>query len=1165
MSGVLRSMPLWLMADRFRVMDTSDPRSAAVLSTPANMAPLVLPPAPAAEAHHAVKAWQEGVSIPTYLPDAPDRHPLFLEQRVYQGSSGRVYPLPVVDRIAETPVERRWDAIHLENEHVRLMILPELGGRIHIGLDKGNGYDFFYRQNVIKPALVGLAGPWCSGGVEFNWPQHHRPATAMPVAVAMAMEREADGAVTVWCSDHDPLARMKGMHGVRLRPGSAAVEVRVRLHNRTNEPQTFLWWANVATRVHDQYQSFFPPEVGFVADHARRATTTFPLATGTYYGVDYGARAGHVAKDGVAANDLTWYRNIPVPTSYMITGTKADFFGGYDHAVGAGLVHVADHRFAPGKKQWTWGDHPFGHAWDRHLTDGDGPYIELMAGVFTDNQPDFSHLAPGETRSFEQMWYPIKGIGPAQAANRQVALHLSRHGKTAKVGVAVVMACALEVVLSRRGAVLARWQRDLDPNQPLVETVALPARTVDADLRLEVREKGDLVLAWSPQIAVAEPPVAATQPPAPEGIASVEELVLTGQHLAQYRHATRSPVPYWQEALQRDEGHSGAHLALGWWHRRRGELLEAKRHFTAAIARLTVRNGNPADGEAFYGLGLVLIRLGDDDGAWEALGKACWNRAWQGPARLALGEIACRRGHFAQAALELHASVAAEAQLQRARALLVIVLRRLGRADEAAIILAESRRRDALDWWAADLAGAAVTSDPQVRLDLAFDHLRAGLWEDALRLLAGAACVAGDGAEPVVRYLEAWCCERLGRASECQQRLVAARAASPDRCFPARSEEESLLRWALARDPADARANHYLGNWLYDRRRHQEAIVCWRAAAAADPQHSVTWRNLGLGAWNVLGRGAEARRCYERAVETAPEAMRLWYERDQLWRRLGVAPARRLRALATVRERLGQRDDLAVAYGDLLCQVGRPGEALSFINRRRFQPWEGGEGLVLAVHKRAHLALARQALQAGRAAEAEHHARAALSAPEHLGEAWHLLQNQSDAWFILAEACAALGKVAEAQAWWQKAADFSGDFQAMGVRPYSVQTLWSARACHRLGRTEDAKRLLAGLAAHARKLGQSEARIDYFATSLPTLLLFTDDLQQRQNQDAAVLAAHAAAGQGRRTAARRQLATVLQADPAHAAAADLLADLASGWPAAADVTAAAPRAERARS
>src|ERR1044072_8313936 len=100
------------------------------------------------------------------------------------------------------------------------------------------------------------------------------------------------------------------------------------------------------------------------------------------------------------ADDLSWYANIPVPTSYMAMGSAEDFFGGYDHRADAGVVHVADHHIAPGKKPWTWGNHEFGYAWDRNLSDDEGPYIELMAGVFTDNQPDFSWLMPGETREW---------------------------------------------------------------------------------------------------------------------------------------------------------------------------------------------------------------------------------------------------------------------------------------------------------------------------------------------------------------------------------------------------------------------------------------------------------------------------------------------------------------------------------------------------------------------------------------------------------------------------------------------------------------------------------------------------------------------------------------------------------------------------------------------
>lgn len=196
-------------------------------------------------------------TIPTYVPAPPDKHPMFLEKRVYQGSNGKVYPLPFTDRIAETTTDRQWQAVWLENRYLRVMILPEIGGRIHMARDRTNDYDFIYRQTVIKPALVGLAGPWISGGIEFNWPQHHRPATFLPVEYQV--EDHADGSRTVWLGDHDPVARMKGMHGVCLHPDEAVIELKVRVYNRTVLSQTFLWWANVATRVHESYQSFFPP------------------------------------------------------------------------------------------------------------------------------------------------------------------------------------------------------------------------------------------------------------------------------------------------------------------------------------------------------------------------------------------------------------------------------------------------------------------------------------------------------------------------------------------------------------------------------------------------------------------------------------------------------------------------------------------------------------------------------------------------------------------------------------------------------------------------------------------------------------------------------------------------------------------------------------------
>jgi L-arabinose transport system permease protein len=178
--------------------------------------------------HPKVKAELTEVSYPTYPVGLPERNPMFFEKRVYQGSSGKVYPVPFIDRISDEARPQVYQAARIENEFVRLLLLPEIGGRIHVAQDKtANDYDIFYRQDTIKPALVGLAGPWVSGGVEFNWPQHHRPGTFLPTDPWI--EEEPSGALTIWLSEHDPLKRLKGMHGVRLRPGSALIELRARL------------------------------------------------------------------------------------------------------------------------------------------------------------------------------------------------------------------------------------------------------------------------------------------------------------------------------------------------------------------------------------------------------------------------------------------------------------------------------------------------------------------------------------------------------------------------------------------------------------------------------------------------------------------------------------------------------------------------------------------------------------------------------------------------------------------------------------------------------------------------------------------------------------------------------------------------------------------------
>jgi tetratricopeptide (TPR) repeat protein len=1040
--------------------------------------------------------------IPTYPVGTPEKNPVFFDKRVYQGSSGKVYPVPFIDKVFDDPTDVTYQSARLENEFVRLVMLPEIGGRIFLGQDKTNhDYDFFYRNDVIKPALVGLAGPWISGGVEFNWPQHHRPGTFMPADVFI--EKEEDGARTVWMSEHDPLNRLKGMHGIRLRPGSSLIELRARLYNRTPLTQTFLWWANVAALVHDQYQSFFPPDVHYVADHAVRAMSSFPIANNPYYGVDYQNHPGH--------NNLGWYKNIPVPTSYMVCETKFDFFGGYDFKAAGGFVHVANRHVAPGKKQWTWGDHAFGHAWDRELTDTNGPYVELMAGVYTDNQPDFTYLSPYETKTFSQFWWPIQGIGPVQQATDLAALRLTvRDDRTIELGLCVseeIRNATLRITDDNK--LLLEERISLSPgeawkNEALQFTGENPA-SLSAIL---FDEEGRRILAYRPvdESQLTRTRELATEPPAPADIPSNDELYLTGEHLELYRHPTRMPDPYWDEALRRDPGDARCHIALGRRKLRSGLFTNAESHFRSAIARLTRRHPNPETGEAHYFLGVSLIFQNRHEEAYPAFYKATWNYAWRGAAYYQLACIDCRKLDFDTATTHLDESLATLGDHNKAIVLQALIARKSGDDETASELLEDILSADPLDHFATVAADCirhakiniprASRNDAQTILDIAFDLIDAGFHDEAIALLdAHHASPVTTVAVPnpmertaMTHYLRAW-------LTRDPADLEKARRQSPDYFFPSRSHEQIVLEWAIAQPGPDPVACFALGNYYYDRKRHLDAIRVWKRAVDEGTAIPTIFRNLAIATWNASRDGETARSFYQKAIALDPADPRLVSEFDQLRSKLNDPPADRLAYLREKRDLVLQRDDATVSLATLLNQTGEPRAALELLTSRRFHPWEGGEGSVLRQFTTAHLLLGQSALADNDPARALDHFTRAMDTPDSLGEKYHLLQAKADVTYWQGKALHALGKPDEARAAWLAAANESGDFQSMAVTEFSPLTLYKALSLHELGRTSEARDVLTTMQSYAESQRTIPAQIDYFATSLPNLLVFDEDLE----------------------------------------------------------------------
>ncbi|RYY17505.1 MAG: DUF5107 domain-containing protein, partial [Chitinophagaceae bacterium] len=925
-----------------------------------------------------VKAWMEIVIIPTYETGVPEKNPIFLEKRVYQGSRGAVYPHPVVEKISEQKTDKEYQAVFIENEYVRIMILPSLGGRIQRAYDKIRQRDFVYYNRVIKPALVGLTGPWISGGIEFNWPQHHRPSTFEPVDFSIA--ENADGSKTVWVNEVELMTRTKGMAGFTLYPGKAYLEIRGKLFNRTPFPQTFLWWANPAVKVNDHYQSIFPPDVHAVFDHGKRDVSGFPIARGTYYKVDYSP-----------GTDISRYKNIPVPTSFMAVESKYNFIGGYEHDTQAGMLHVANHHISPGKKQWTWGAGNFGQSWDKNLTDEDGPYIELMCGVFTDNQPDFSWLQPNEEKTFEQYFMPYAGIGEVKNASKHAAINclVSEDAITIKVYSTSVFNDAALKVYSDAGNSESRQliysdKIVLDPAGVYEHQLKTAGTLAAQEFTVEVSGNGRILIDYKHrQQQVKELPLAATAAPEPQDVTTVEQLFLHGLHLEQYRHATYDPCSYYLEALRRDAKDIRSNNAMGLWHLRKAQPGKAEPYLRQAVKSILLRNPNPYDGEPLYNLGLCLKMQNRDDEAFDCFYKSTWNDGWQHNGFLQLARLASRKGEFEDALDLIDKSINRNHSSSAARHLKVALLRKLNRNEEAVEWINSSLKLDGFNLGCLferkfheltelSTAGAYLSLEPgsfsnsPVRnnfnnyAEYALDYADAGLYTEALDLLHTYK-PAED--EPLLNYYLGWFSMKAGLRDQARLHYTKASLAPADFCFPSKIEEVTILRSALEENPEDAKAHYYLGNYWFANGVYADAISCWERSADIDDSFPTVFRNLSLAYFNKLHDAAKALGCMERAFALDETDARLLMELDLLHKLCNYSPWKRLQFLEDHIGLVEQRHDLYMERLTIYNQLGDFETAKALIAERKFQPWEGGEGKIVLQFCTCNIELAKQALE----------------------------------------------------------------------------------------------------------------------------------------------------------------------------------------------------------
>lgn len=898
--------------------------------------------------------------IPTYQIGNPEINPIFFTGRVYQGAEGYIYPYPLYDILTENKVEQEYNVLKLNNQYVDISVLPEIGGRIFSATDNTNKYHFFYTQTGVKPALIGMLGAWLSGGVEWNIPDHHRASTYMPVN--WTMEENKNGSKTIWVGETEFRHRLKWSVGVSVYPNRSWVEAKIKVINPTSMIQSMLYWANVSVHCNDRYQVIFPPDVQFGADHHKVYFTDWPEGETT-------------VGDG-KAEDLSWWKNFTGSSrSIFAWGSEMSFLAGYDYGVDAGTVHVANRHVVPGKKFFLWGNNPNGEMWNKILSDNDGHYLELMVGGYSDNQPDYSWINPGEIREFSQIWYPIKGIKGVKNATVDAAVNFEPAGDHLyRVGYcATTLYDNAHVVVKCKDRILMDKRISIDPDNYFFEQVSVPDVEKASDLYTALYDaQGNLLVDYSP-VVLEEKPL----PEVIEGTKPVkayktnEELYLAGLRVDQFNNARLDYMDFYNEALLRDSMDARVNIEVGKHYIRQGEWEKAKLHLLRAQARLSHDYTRVKNTEALYYLGYLYRMTGENQKAEDAYWAATWTPEYKHRSFYELAVMAVNAKEYVGALDLITQSLYVGGRDLQALTLKAYILRMLGDKAQALETIAYIQQIDPLDYWSAAEKSLLTAGDAsflrvgnnynskgiiavQEMLEVANNYMTIGSVKDALTVLDEAISIGEPYAGyPLVYYYKAANLIKSGDKEGALTCIGQAQQLSPLDNYPFRLEEIGLFKSILEVKPDDSFACYYLGNLLYYLGQRENGLDMWVKSVELNPSFSIACRNAGFG-YGRTGDLAKAMKYYDMAIKANPGDALLLTESDKIHEQANMPESQRLKRLETHLKTVMKHDDAVMRLLTLYNITGQYDKAIRIMDKRHFHLWEGG-GQIHDMYADSHL------------------------------------------------------------------------------------------------------------------------------------------------------------------------------------------------------------------
>lgn len=788
-----------------------------------------------------------------------------------------------------------------------------------------------------------------------------------------------------------------------------------------------------------------------------------------------------------------------------------------------------------------------------------------MTGCFTDNQPDFTWIQPQETKNFKQYFMPYKNIGYVKNATIDAAVNaiydeaagqltISAYTTSVQKGAQILLTLPGEN--GRQEKVLYEETSDLSPEEtyevkidreklqqiPTFAEGEQNGTEVLCGLRVCVcaADGRELVSYHFPKKIEAEVPEPAKAALLPEDCETTEDLFLYGLHVEQYRHATYHPEDYYLEGLRRDPTDIRLNNVYGRCLLKKCDFAGAEKYFRKAVEKSIRSNPNPYDYEPYYNLGLSLKYQGKEKEAYDAFYKAIWGGNFQAPGFYELACLDAKAGRFAEALEHVNESILRQYQCMKARALKENILKKLGRVQEAEELHKESLKIDPLY----DRQPEKINHN--TLLELMIDLYEAGDYAQGITLaekwVEQQNVSRQEDIYPLVYYYIAYGYQNLHRKENTEQTnhymtvyVTLGENAVADGCFPHRTEDYIVLK-SLAEDYYLDMVYYYLGCLLYDRRAYGEAIADYEEAARRYPDFPTVHRNLALAYYNVKKLPQRAYEEMEKAFALDETDARVYLELDQLKKRLNVAVKERWSDMEKHFDLVESRDDLYLEYVTLLNTLGEPEKALGLIKARKFHQWEGGEGKVAAQYLTALYQLAKAAVEKEDYAEAkELLLRAVGEYPHNLGEGKLESGQENNLYYLLGLVQEKLGEAKDAFESLTRAC--CGESEPVGMMYYNDQPpemiYYQGLAYRMLGEEEQAVRRFQKLVDYGREHIRDDVKIDYFAVSLPDLLIFEENLNERNRKHCLFMVSLGLKGLGRIDEAEKCAEELLAMDNAH--------------------------------